>query len=91
MQVVIAVLAVLTMLGFVVTRSRKLVIALVIFAGLICGPFFPNLIVGSRRFNTPNERSSQIVRECVLLFWSIHPEDPDPIPGFLQKNGFGCR
>jgi hypothetical protein len=28
----------------VVTRSRKLVITLVVFAGLICGPFFPNLI-----------------------------------------------
>ena len=44
MQIAIAVLALLTMLGLVLARSRPIVIALVIFAGFICGPFFPNLI-----------------------------------------------
>ena len=44
MQVAIAVLAVVAMLGLVLARPRPLVVALVVFAGLICGPFFPNLI-----------------------------------------------
>lgn len=44
MQVAIAVLAVATMLCLVSFKSRKHVVATVVFAGFICGPFFPNVI-----------------------------------------------
>ena len=44
MQVAIAVLAVVTMLCLVTFKSRRNVVAAVIFAGFICGPFFPNVI-----------------------------------------------
>ena len=44
MQIAIAVLAVVTMLCLVTFKSRSNVVAAVIFAGFICGPFFPNVI-----------------------------------------------
>lgn len=44
MQVAIAVLAVVTMLCLVTFKSRRSVVAAIIFAGFICGPFFPNVI-----------------------------------------------
>lgn len=44
MQVAIAVLAVVTMLCLVTFKSRRNVVAAVVFAGFICGPFFPNVI-----------------------------------------------
>jgi MFS family permease len=43
-QVGIAILAVLTMLSLVVAKSRRAVVSAVVFAGFICGPFFPNVI-----------------------------------------------
>ncbi len=43
-QVAIAALAILSMLGLSMIRSRRLVISIVVFTGFICGPFFPNLI-----------------------------------------------
>jgi len=44
MQIAIAVLAVVTMLCLVTFKSRFNVVVAVIFAGFICGPFFPNVI-----------------------------------------------
>lgn len=43
-QIGIAGLAVASMLGLALIKDRRCVIALVVFIGFICGPFFPNLI-----------------------------------------------
>ena len=78
-QVGIAVLAVLTMLGLVVARSRNVVIALVVFAGFICGPFFPNLIgqlfthLGATDKMAYAGRSVGMVFACASVGWTLLP------------------
>lgn len=78
-QVVIAVLAVLTVLGIVIARSRKLVITLVVFAGLICGPFFPNLIAQLLTHLDATDkmayagRAVGMVFACASVGWTVLP------------------
>lgn len=43
-HIVIAILAAMAMTTLVLSRSRKLTIGAILFAGLIMGPFFPNLM-----------------------------------------------
>lgn len=79
LQVVIALLAVLTMLGLVATRSRRLVIALVVFAGLLAGPFFPNLIaqlfthLGARDLGDYAGRAIGMLFACASVGWTLLP------------------
>jgi MFS family permease len=79
MQIVIAVLAVLAMLGLVLARSRKLVIALVVFAGFIAGPFFPNLIgqlfthLGATDKMAWAGRSVGMIFACASVGWTLLP------------------
>ncbi len=79
LQVVIAILAVLTMIGLATTRSRQLVIPLVVFAGLLCGPFFPNLIAQLVTHLTRSEKMAFIGRAVGMLFacasvgWTLLP------------------
>ncbi|MEX2214755.1 MAG: MFS transporter [Phycisphaeraceae bacterium] len=79
LQLIIAVLAVLTMLGLVVSRSRKLVVPLVVFAGLLCGPFFPNLIaqlfthLGARGEMGYAGRAIGMLFACASVGWTLLP------------------
>lgn len=43
-HIVLAVLCIITLIGLVLSRKRALTIALILLAGLLCGPFFPNLM-----------------------------------------------
>ena len=78
-QVAIAVLAVLTMLSLVVAKSRKTVVVAVIFAGFICGPFFPNIIgqlfthlQGEDRMQFAG-RSVGVLFACASVGWTLLP------------------
>lgn len=88
LQVVIAVLAVLTMLGLVVARSRPVVIALVIFAGFICGPFFPNIIGQLITYLTGTNQMAYVGRAVGMVFacasvgWTLLPA----AMGFVGRN-----
>lgn len=79
MQVAIAILAVLAMIGLAVARSRAAVIAVVVFAGLICGPFFPNIIgqlfthlqvAGKMAYAG---RSVGMIFACASVGWTLLP------------------
>jgi MFS family permease len=86
-QVAIAALAVATMLALVVTRSRPWVIVLVVFAGLICGPFFPNLIgqlfshLGATGKMAYAGRSVGMLFACASVGWCLLPT----AMGFLAR------
>jgi MFS family permease len=78
-QVGIAILSVLTMLSLVVAKSRRFVVAAVIFAGFICGPFFPNVI--GQLFTHLNAhdqmafagRSVGMIFACASVGWTLLP------------------
>jgi MFS family permease len=79
LQVSIAILAVLTMLGLVVFKSRRAVVGTVIFAGFICGPFFPN-VIGQLFTHLEAEeqlafggRSVGMIFACASVGWTLLP------------------
>ncbi|MEO2019187.1 MAG: hypothetical protein ABGZ53_33000, partial [Fuerstiella sp.] len=78
-QVAIAVLAVLTMLSLVVAKSRRTVVTAVVFAGFICGPFFPNIIgqlfthlQSTDRMQFAG-RSVGMIFACASVGWTLLP------------------
>jgi fucose permease len=79
MQLGIAVLTVVTMLALVALRRRPAVVAAVVFAGLICGPFFPNLLgqlfthleAGGRMDFAG--RAVAMIFACASVGWAILP------------------
>ena len=79
MQLVIVVLAVATMLALVFLRRRRGVVAAVVFAGLICGPFFPNLIgqlfthLEARERMEFAGRSVGMLFACASVGWAVLP------------------
>jgi len=79
LQLTIAALAVACMLALVVSRSRKVVIAVVVFAGFIFGPFFPNLIGQLFEYLKAHGIDSHIGRAVGMLFacasvgWTLLP------------------
>jgi MFS family permease len=78
-QVAIAVLAVLTMLSLVVAKSRRVVVAAIVFAGFICGPFFPNIIgqLFTHLQSTDRMpfagRSVGMIFACASVGWTLLP------------------
>ena len=79
LQVAIGVLAVLAMLGMATLRSRKAVIALVVFTGFIAGPFFPNLFgqlfthLGHSEKMAFAGRAVGMAFACASLGWTLLP------------------
>lgn len=79
LQVTIAVLAVVAMLGLKTMRSRGAVSVLVIFTGLIAGPFFPNLIgqlfthLGVANKMAYAGRSVGMIFACASVGWTLLP------------------
>lgn len=79
LQVTIAVLTVLTMLSLVVATSRRTVVATVIFAGFICGPFFPNVIGQLFTHLKAEEQMAFAGRSVAMIFafasvgWTLLP------------------
>ena len=67
------------MLSLVVARSRRLVVAAVIFAGLICGPFFPNVIGQLFTHLKAHDqmafagRSVGMIFACASVGWTLLP------------------
>lgn len=78
-QVGIAILAVLTMLSLAAAKSRRFVVAAVIFAGLICGPFFPNVIGQLFTHLKAHDqmafagRSVGMIFACASVGWTLLP------------------
>jgi MFS family permease len=78
-QVGIAILSVLTMLSLVVAKLRRFVVAAVIFAGLICGPFFPNVIGQLFTHLKAHDqmafagRSVGMIFACASVGWTLLP------------------
>ena len=91
-QVTIAVLAVLLMLALAATRRRLLVITLIVFAGFICGPFFPNLIgqlfthLGASQQMDYAGRSVGMIFACASVGWTLLPT----AMGFMGRR-YGIR
>jgi hypothetical protein len=79
LQITIAVLAVLAMLGLTVLKTRRAVVALVVFTGFICGPFFPNLIgqlfthLGATDQMAWAGRAVGMVFACASIGWTLLP------------------
>ncbi|MFM8290478.1 MAG: MFS transporter [Planctomycetia bacterium] len=79
MQLAIAVLAVATMAALVVFRGRRAVVATVVFAGLLCGPFFPNLIgqlfthLEARQRMEFAGRAVAMIFACASVGWAVLP------------------
>ena len=79
LQVTIAILAVLSMIGLAVVRSRGLVIAIVVCAGFIFGPFFPNLIgqlfihLGASDQMEWGGRAVGMLFACASVGWTLLP------------------
>jgi len=79
MQLSIAVLAVAAMLALATLRERRLVVATVVLAGLLCGPFFPNLIgqlfthLEARQRMEFAGRAVAMIFACASVGWAILP------------------
>jgi len=78
--IVLAVLCVATLIGLVVSRQRALTLGLILFAGLIYGPFFPNLMALLLSHFPPelHGRAVGILFGCASVGWTI-------IPAFIGK------
>jgi MFS family permease len=91
-QLTIAVLAVLTMLALATTRRRPLVIALIVLAWFIYGPFFPNLIgqlfthLGASQQMDYAGRSVGMIFACASVGWTLLPT----AMGFMGRR-YGIR
>lgn len=91
-QLTIAGLAVLLMLALAMTRRRLLVIILIVFAGFICGPFFPNLIGqlfthldASQQMDYAG-RAVGMIFACASVGWTLLPT----AMGFMGRT-YGIR
>ena len=79
MQATIAGLAVVAMLALATLRERRMVVATVVLVGLLCGPFFPNLIgqlfthLESRQRMEFAGRAVAMIFACASVGWAILP------------------
>jgi len=79
LQITIAILAVLAMVGLAVVRSRGLVIVIVVCAGFIFGPFFPNMIgqlfthLGASNQMAWAGRAVGMLFACASVGWTLLP------------------
>jgi MFS family permease len=79
LQVTIAILAVLAMIGLAVVRSRWLVIVIVVCAGFVFGPFFPNMIgqlfthLGASNQMSWAGRAVGMLFACASVGWTLLP------------------
>jgi fucose permease len=74
-HIVLAVLCLATVLGLVFSRRRALTIGLLLFAGLIYGPFFPNLMaVLLNHFPVElHGRAVGVLFGCASIGWTVVP------------------
>ena len=74
-HIVLAVLCIATVLGLVFSRKRALTVGLLLFAGLIYGPFFPNLMaVLLNHFPVElHGRAVGVLFGCASIGWTIIP------------------
>ncbi len=74
-HIVLAVCALLAMTGLVFSRKRVVTIALILFAGLIMGPFFPNLMAVLLSHFSPglHGRAVGILFGGASIGWTVIP------------------
>jgi MFS family permease len=73
--IVLAVLCIATLIGLVMSQKRWLTLGLVLFAGLIYGPFYPNLMALLLSHFPPelHGRAVGILFGCASIGWTIIP------------------
>src|SRR5205823_13625248 len=74
-HVVLAALCIVMLLGIVFSRKRALTIALILLAGLLYGPFFPNLmaILLSHFPVEVHGRAVGLLFGCASIGWTVIP------------------
>jgi MFS family permease len=74
-HIVLAVLCILMLLGIVFSKKRGLTIALILLAGLLYGPFFPNLmaILLSHFPVEVHGRAVGLLFGCASIGWTVFP------------------
>jgi hypothetical protein len=74
-HIVLAVLCIATVLGLVFSRKRALTVGLLLFAGLLYGPFFPNLMaVLLNHFPVElHGRAVGVLFGCASIGWTVIP------------------
>jgi MFS family permease len=74
-HIVLAVLCIVMLLGVVYSRKRKITIALILLAGLLYGPFFPNLmaILLSHFPVEVHGRAVGLLFGCASIGWTVFP------------------
>jgi len=74
-HIVLAALCILVLLGIVISRKRALTIALILLAGLLYGPFFPNLmaILLSHFPVEVHGRAVGILFATASIGWTVFP------------------
>src|SRR5438552_12232835 len=74
-HIVLAVMCIVALIGLVWSRKRALTIALILLAGLLYGPFFPNLmaILLSHFPVELHGRAVGVLFGCASIGWTIIP------------------